>query len=100
MFPLHSIVALVTLMAYPATDTHSDTGVSPFLGETPCNSCRTGGVPVRKTACSAFVATASQVKPPGKKTDTEGWKNLFDGKSLGGWKRTGFSGGGEVHVEP
>ncbi|GDX40394.1 hypothetical protein LBMAG21_06860 [Armatimonadota bacterium] len=27
------------------------------------------------------------------------WKNLFDGKSLVGWKRTDFSGGGEVRVE-
>jgi hypothetical protein len=27
------------------------------------------------------------------------WKNLFDGKSLEGWKQTNFSGAGEVHVE-
>lgn len=27
------------------------------------------------------------------------WKNLFDGQSLAGWKRTEFLGGGNVHVE-
>lgn len=29
-----------------------------------------------------------------------GWKNLFDGKTLAGWKQTTFVGGGEVKVEP
>lgn len=29
----------------------------------------------------------------------EAWKPLFDGKSLAGWKRTEFAGGGKVHVE-
>ncbi len=28
------------------------------------------------------------------------WKPLFDGKSLAGWERTGFAGGGEVTVDP
>jgi hypothetical protein len=28
-----------------------------------------------------------------------GWKNLFDGKSLDGWKAADFSGGGKVHVK-
>lgn len=27
------------------------------------------------------------------------WKSLFDGKSLTGWKRTDFAGGGDVHIE-
>src|SRR2546423_13419184 len=31
--------------------------------------------------------------------DKEGWKPLFDGKSLDGWKPTAFRGGGEVRVE-
>lgn len=31
--------------------------------------------------------------------DEKGWKPLFDGKSLGDWKRTEFAGGGEVKVE-
>ncbi len=28
------------------------------------------------------------------------WKSLFDGKSLAGWKRTEFGGGGDVKIEP
>ena len=28
-----------------------------------------------------------------------GWKSLFDGKSLGNWKQTAFTGGGRVRVE-
>src|SRR5437899_2206260 len=31
--------------------------------------------------------------------DKDGWKSLFDGKSLDGWKPTAFRGGGEVRVE-
>jgi hypothetical protein len=30
--------------------------------------------------------------------DARDWKSLFDGKSLGDWKRTDFAGGGEVQV--
>ena len=29
-----------------------------------------------------------------------GWQNLFDGKSLTGWKRTEFTGGGGPHLDP
>lgn len=42
---------------------------------------------------------APAAPPPGA-PDAEGWKPLFDGKSLAGWKRTEFAGGGEVRVEP
>ena len=31
--------------------------------------------------------------------DQAGWKPLFDGQSLAGWKRTEFAAGGEVRVE-
>jgi hypothetical protein len=31
--------------------------------------------------------------------DRAGWKPLFDGKSLAGWKSANFGGEGEVHVE-
>jgi hypothetical protein len=31
--------------------------------------------------------------------DKEAWKNLFDGKSLAGWKETKFGGEGDVSVE-
>ena len=27
------------------------------------------------------------------------WESVFDGKSLDGWKRTEFGGGGDVRVE-
>src|SRR6185369_1292306 len=33
-------------------------------------------------------------------TSADGWESLFDGKSLGMWKRTNFGGDGEVTVEP
>jgi 3-keto-disaccharide hydrolase len=29
-----------------------------------------------------------------------GWKSLFDGASLGNWKRTAFAGAADVHVDP
>jgi hypothetical protein len=32
--------------------------------------------------------------------ESDGWKPLFDGRSLTGWKRTDFRGGGAVTVEP
>jgi hypothetical protein len=31
--------------------------------------------------------------------DKEGWKSLFDGESLAGWKKTAFTNGGEVAVQ-
>lgn len=34
-----------------------------------------------------------------EKADEKGWKPLWDGKTLDGWKRTEFAGGGEVKVE-
>ncbi|MFN3648495.1 MAG: DUF1080 domain-containing protein [Armatimonadota bacterium] len=34
-----------------------------------------------------------------EKKEEPAWKPLFDGKSLAGWKRTEFAGGGEVRVE-
>ena len=36
---------------------------------------------------------------PGSAKDARGWKSLFDGKTLEGWKVTDFSGKGEVTVE-
>lgn len=41
--------------------------------------------------------TPGQASPPAK--DPQGWKPLFDGKSLKGWKVTNFGGEGEVHVK-
>jgi len=54
----------------------------------------------------ASVPAATAAEPektsaaPAGKADEPGWKPLFDGRSLAGWKRTGFAGGGEVRVEP
>lgn len=41
-------------------------------------------------------------KPPGgaARKDTSPVKNLFDGRTLTGWKSSDFAGGGEVKVEP
>jgi len=41
-------------------------------------------------------------QPPASKTvdnDKDGWKKLFDGKSLTGWTATDFVGSGKVHVK-
>jgi len=35
----------------------------------------------------------------GMSAEPEGWRSLFDGKTLGGWKSTPFGGEGEVKVE-
>lgn len=35
----------------------------------------------------------------GAAADRDGWKPLFNGRSLEGWKPTGFAGAGEVRVE-
>jgi hypothetical protein len=37
--------------------------------------------------------------PPKADKDKDGWKDLFDGKSLDGWKASDFSGSGKVAVE-
>jgi hypothetical protein len=48
-----------------------------------------------------LVAAAQDTKDKDAKDakDTEGWTSLFDGKSLGNWQRTKFTGGGKVRVE-
>ncbi len=50
----------------------------------------------------APVMAAEEAKTPAApsgKGEEQGWKPLFDGRSLAGWKRTPFAGGGEVRVE-
>ena len=44
-------------------------------------------------------AGRARAAPPPGAADRDGWRPLFDGKSLSGWKRTEFTGGGEVRVE-
>ncbi|HLK60029.1 MAG TPA: DUF1080 domain-containing protein [Chthonomonadaceae bacterium] len=52
-------------------------------------------------AIQARQAALAQGRATGGATaETGNWKPLFDGKSLAGWKRTNFSGGGEAHVDP
>jgi hypothetical protein len=47
----------------------------------------------------ALLSLPEAVRSEPAKADDKGWKTLFDGKSLGDWKRTEFAGGGEVKVE-
>jgi hypothetical protein len=47
----------------------------------------------------AVVAVFDFLKPPAAGTDEAGWRKLFDGKSLEGWKATDFYGAGKVHVK-
>jgi len=47
----------------------------------------------------APAADEKKTAAPSTKADDKGWKPLFDGQTLAGWKRTEFAGGGEVRVE-
>jgi hypothetical protein len=57
--------------------------------------------------CLAALAWAAAQQPSGDakqaaagtQKDPAGWKALFDGKTLAGWKKTNFGGEGEVAVE-
>ena len=48
---------------------------------------------------SASCAQETKEKPPAKKKDPHEWQELFDGKTLKGWKVPQFGGEGEVHVK-
>src|SRR5438874_2246095 len=37
--------------------------------------------------------------PPVAEKDKDGWKKLFDGKTMAGWKASDFGGEGKVHVK-
>src|SRR5260370_6478344 len=52
-------------------------------------------------AFAAIVSAGGDAKKasPGTDKDKGGWKTLFDGKSLAGWKEANFGGEGEVRVE-
>jgi hypothetical protein len=39
-------------------------------------------------------------KGDGAKPVADGWRNLFDGKSLSGWTSTKYARGGKVHIDP
>jgi hypothetical protein len=57
-------------------------------------------------ACSGVLVADGQDKPkdsPAKsesKSGDVGWRRLFDGKSLTGWKLSNFAGNGEITVDP
>lgn len=48
--------------------------------------------------CVLFCVACAFAEEPAKKEDA-GWKALFDGKTLDGWKSTKFGGEGEVEVK-
>lgn len=50
-------------------------------------------------ALPALMLGAPCLGAPESAKEGEGWKPLFDGQSLAGWKRTEFAAGGEVRVE-
>jgi len=58
------------------------------------------GCASRCTCCrpDANPAGATPVKSPA--AQATGWRTLFDGESLSGWKATDFGGAGEVKVDP
>jgi hypothetical protein len=49
-------------------------------------------------AAAAVPASALRANEASK-PDKDGWLSLFDGETLGGWKKTEFAAGGEVKVE-
>ncbi len=49
--------------------------------------------------CLAPAGPKGSAKSGGKPASANGWRAIFDGKSLAGWKETDFSGRGPVGVE-
>lgn len=49
--------------------------------------------------CLAPAGTKGSAKIIGQPVSAAGWRTIFDGKSLAGWKETDFSGRGPVSVE-
>jgi hypothetical protein len=50
------------------------------------------------TATENQILTAAAAQPPAP-VEGEGWRTLFDGKSLAGWRVTEFASGGRVEVQ-
>jgi hypothetical protein len=53
--------------------------------------------PPKSTTESQILAAAAALPPA--PVEGEGWRSLFDGKSLAGWRVTDFGGGGRVEVQ-
>lgn len=51
--------------------------------------------------CASFIlaASASLLAEEVESADSEGWISLFDGQSLGGWKKVDEAGGGDISVK-
>jgi 3-keto-disaccharide hydrolase len=63
---------------------------------------RTPRPAVLATLTVLFLTCRLPAQPPAAKAadkDKDGWKKLFDGKSLEGWKASDFVGSGKVHVK-
>ena len=52
-----------------------------------------------KSATKTDDATTPGDKPKKGQVDKDGWRPLFNGKDLEGWKITNFGGEGEVYIE-
>lgn len=50
-------------------------------------------------ACLGLIVTLAQTPPTATAAEAK-WISLFDGKTLGSWKRTEFAAGGDVRIEP
>jgi hypothetical protein len=66
-----------------------------FVAVALCSAAESTNAPACKTCTDAKKADAA--KPA--VADADGWKSLFDGKSLKGWKPTNFIGKGKVEVK-
>jgi hypothetical protein len=57
------------------------------------------GLPLAAGEPAERAGKATGKAPPGAAKDGAGWKALFDGKTLDGWKSTDFGGRGKVYVK-
>jgi hypothetical protein len=66
-----------------------------FTAAALCSAAESTNAPSCKTCVDAKKPDAAKPAAP----DADGWKSLFDGKSLKGWKLTDFIGKGKVEVK-
>jgi len=64
-----------------------------------CCPCESATVPATGAANVPAGANASANATPSTTAAGQGWTDLFDGKTLGKWKKTEFGGEGEVEVK-
>ena len=85
--------ALVMLSACRSHSAKNDSASREHAGKAETNATAVAERPSQEEALRA--ATAQ----PGIPLEGEGWKSMFDGKALAGWKETPFAGHGEVEVQ-